>query len=454
VITIPDPAALLAALRADGHAGLPDVDVSIGESVLDSAINDSCERFASIAPVILSDGGPYRTPAGPVVERLATHLGCPVVQLGSGVVRADEETVERAVGQVGANRLLVSVGSGTLTDIAKVTAQRTGSRHVAVQTACSINGFIADRSVLIVAGAKRTVQSRWPDVLVADTDILTAAPWQLNLAGVGDLSTVPNAVAEWQLAARLGHGPRYMPAVVDDVLAANPGLPALARAARDAEPTGIADLARLLAVSGLSMGIVGSTAPASGTEHAVSHLLEMARSRQGRAAAAHGMQVTVATRLAVRVWQLVDSTIRSADAKVRVPDETTGRDAVARAFAEFEPQTAEECWTAYSAKRNWLLAHQSAVEALVSDWDAFARSLRLPSPEQFDEISRASGLPTRGQDLGDGYNDDLLFWALRNSHLLRERISIVDLADVLGVWSDDAAWSIVADAATAGLTDG
>ena len=279
--------------------------------------------------------------------------------------------------EVGEHRLLVSVGSGTLTDIAKVTAQRTGSRHVAVQTACSINGFIADRSVLVVAGAKRTVKSRWPDVLVADTDILTAAPWQLNLAGVGDLSTVPNAVAEWQLAARLGHGPPYTPAVVDDVLAANPVLPALARAARDAEPAGIADLARLLAASGLSMGIVGSTAPASGTEHAVSHLIEMARSRQGRAAAAHGMQVTVATRLAVRVWQLVDSTIRSADAKVRVPDETTGRDAVARAFAEFDPQTAEECWTAYSAKRNWLLAHQSAVETLVSDWDAFARSLTL-----------------------------------------------------------------------------
>ena len=123
--------------------------------------------------MILSDGGPYRTPAGAVVDRLAGQLGCPVVQLGTGTVRADEETVERAVAEVGEHRLLVSVGSGTLTDIAKVTAQRTGSRHVAVQTACSINGFIADRSVLVVAGAKRTVRSRWPDVLVADTDILS-----------------------------------------------------------------------------------------------------------------------------------------------------------------------------------------------------------------------------------------------------------------------------------------
>jgi glycerol-1-phosphate dehydrogenase [NAD(P)+] len=449
MITVPDPASLLSTLRADGHDGLPNVDVRIGASVLDGAIADSVERFIGRDPLILSDGAPYRTPAGPVVERLAGRLGCRVVQLGAGTVRADEETVEQAVAEVGEHRLLISVGSGTLTDIAKVTAQRTGSRHVAVQTACSINGFIADRSVLVIAGAKRTVQSRWPDVLVADTDILASAPWQLNLAGVGDLSTVPNAVAEWRLAARLGHGPPYNAAVVDDILAANPVLPRLARAARDAEPGGIADLARLLAASGLSMGIVGSTAPASGTEHAVSHLMEMARSRQGRPAAAHGMQVTVATRLAVRVWQLVDATIRSGDAKVHIPDEATSRDAVTRAFAEFDPQTAEECWTAYSAKRDWLLANQSELETLVSDWDAFARSLRLSTPEQFDEISQASGLPTRAEDLGAGYDDDLLFWALRNSHLLRERISIADLADVLGVWSDETARSIVADAAKA-----
>ncbi len=396
--------------------------------------------------MILSDGGPYCTPAGPVVELLAAQLGeCPVVQLGTGTVRADEETVERAIAEVGANRLLVSVGSGTLTDVAKVTAQRTGSRHVAVQTACSINGFIADRSVLIVAGAKRTVESRWPDVLVADTDILTSAPWRLNLAGVGDLSTVPNAVAEWQLAARLGHGPRYDPAVVEGVLAAIPALPTLARAARDAEPAGLADLARLLAASGLSMGIVGSTAPASGTEHAVSHLLEMALGCQRRPTAAHGMQVTVATRLAMRVWQLVDRTIRSTGAWVRVPDEAASRAVVAGAFAELGSRTVEECWTAYNTKRNWLLAHQSAVEALVTNWTAFTRSLTLPSPEQFDEVSHASGLPTRAEHLGPGYDDGLLVWALRNSNLLRERLSIVDVADLLGVWSDETARSIVAD---------
>ncbi len=443
---MPDPAALLAELRADGDTDLPGVDIRIGASVLAGAIRDSVASAPGGAPVILSDGGPYRTAAGPVVDRLAVDLGaCPVIQLGTGTVRADEATVEAAVARVGPHRLLISVGSGTLTDIAKVTARRTGSRHVAVQTACSINGFVADRSVLVISGAKRTVASRWPDLLVADTDILIGAPWRLNLAGVGDLSTVPNAVAEWQLAARLGHGPSYRPAVVEPVLAAMPALPALARAARDADPEGVADLARLLAVSGLSMGIVGSTAPASGSEHAVSHLMEMALGLQRLPTAAHGMQVTVATRLAVRVWRLVHHAIRSG-ATVRVPDEEACRDAVHRALARFGDRTVQECLTAYAAKRAFLLAHRQAIEALVGAWDAVFAELAVPSPEAFDEVSSASGLPARAGDLGASYDEGLLFWALRNCHLLRERISIVDLADLLGVWSDEAARSIVTDA--------
>jgi glycerol-1-phosphate dehydrogenase [NAD(P)+] len=158
------------------------------------------------------------------------------------------------------------------------------------------------------------------------------------------------------------------------------------------------------------------------------------------------MQVTVATRLALRVWQLVDRTIRSSRSHVRVPDESTSREAAEIAFDELGKKTVEECWTAYNAKRGWLLEQQADVEAMVSDWDAFTKTLALPTPEQFDEVSHASGLPTRAEDLGAGYDDGLLFWALRNSHLLRERISIVDLADVLGVWSDETARSIIADA--------
>ncbi len=78
------------------------MDIRIGASVLDHTLTDNSVRPGAGGPVILSDGGPYRTSAGPVVDRLARLLGdCPVVQLGTGTVRADEETVERAVAEVG-----------------------------------------------------------------------------------------------------------------------------------------------------------------------------------------------------------------------------------------------------------------------------------------------------------------------------------------------------------------
>ena len=123
------------------------------------------------------------------------------------------------------------------------------------------------------------------------------------------------------------------------------------------------------------------------------HLLEMAFTQRQEPAAPHGMQVTVATRLALRVWQLVDRTIRSNGSQVRVPEESTSRDAGALAFAELGAKTVEECWTGYDAKRRWLLEHQADVEAMVTDWDTFMKTVALPTPEQFDEVSHASGLP-------------------------------------------------------------
>ena len=130
-----------------------------------------------------------------------------------------------------------------------------------------------------------------------------------------------------------------------------------------------------------------------------------------------------------------------------MPDESASRDAVALAFAELGAKTVEECWTAYSAKRNWLLAHQADVEAMVADWDGFTRTVTLPTPRTVRRREPRERSPNAGtQTSAPAMTTRLLFWALRNSHLLRERISIVDLADLLGVWSDDTARSIVADA--------
>ena len=61
------------------------------------------------------------------------------------------------------------------------------------------------------------------------------------------------------------------------------------------------------------MGVTGSTAPASGMEHAVSHLLEMAATATGETSPSgqslHGEQVGVASIVAAATWARVRDAI-------------------------------------------------------------------------------------------------------------------------------------------------
>ena len=125
---------------------------------------------------VLSDTTPKRYANGELLDVVLDVLGghyqvnLELVSATSSkiIVLADEETVANAIDQVrrGAPRGLVSVGSGTITDIAKVVAGELSLTHVVVQSAASVNGFSDDQSVLLIGGAKRTTPSRWPDALV------------------------------------------------------------------------------------------------------------------------------------------------------------------------------------------------------------------------------------------------------------------------------------------------
>src|SRR5260370_530457 len=130
--------------------------------------------------------------------------------VGSGPdVHADERTVSAATAAVTGADCAVTVGSGTVTDIGKAAARADGNHGpamplICVQTATSVNGFADPFSVLLRDGVKRTTPSRWPDVLIADTEVLASAPPDLNRAGVGDMMAMFTASADWYLASVLG----------------------------------------------------------------------------------------------------------------------------------------------------------------------------------------------------------------------------------------------------------
>jgi glycerol-1-phosphate dehydrogenase [NAD(P)+] len=371
-----------------------------------------------------------------------------------GLVHADEATTAATVAGTAGAAVLVTVGSGTLADLGKAAAAENGLPHVIVQTATSVNGYADDQSVLLRSGVKRTVPSRWPDALIVDADVLAAAPPALNRAGVGDLLSMFTAPADWLLASLVGFPVGYRPAVVDLVRPHGERLlsliPRLATADRDA----LTVLAELLTLSGVSMGVAGSTAPSSGYEHLISHLLDMDAGARGRPAGSHGTQVGVGSLVAAATWARVQRRLADgAVSEIRVPEPDDARRRVDKAFGPLDPsgRTAAECWAAYSAKLRELNRLLPGLRRLLADWTPVQARLNslLLGPDRLVAALRGLGAPTRFAEL-EAESGPVAPWAMANAHLMRNRFTVADLADLLGLGGRAGAEAVLDDLATWG----
>lgn len=402
--------------------------------------------------VVLADDVPYAGPAGEVKQAVLGSLKesgavrLVTVRGDAGRVHADAATLDRATREAGAAAVLVTVGSGTLADVGKVVAQRGDLPHLIVQTAASVNGFADDQSVLLVSGAKRTTHSRWPDALIADTDVIAAAPQELNRAGVGDLLSVFTAPADWLLAGTVGLGRPYDARLVSLVRPHGPRLLEIAARLDERRPEDLADLARLLTISGLTMGLAGATAPSSGTEHVISHLLEMRLTAAGVEPAWHGRQVGVATLVAAALWRRVRAAVGDGPLPtLRLPDEDLARTRVLRAFAPLGEATAEECWRAYASKLAALASAPERLAGLRDRWPGLQPVLDglLADPADLVAAMRRAGAAVRFSALGAGYDRSTVTWAITNGHRMRDRFTVADLAELLGLWDDDDVQSVL-----------
>jgi glycerol-1-phosphate dehydrogenase [NAD(P)+] len=101
------------------------------------------------------------------------------------------------------DRLLIAVGSGTITDIVRFVAHRSGRDFVSIPTAPSVDAYASVVAPLVVAGVKRTVAAKPPLAIFADLGVLRAAPRPMIAAGFGDMICKFTAVADWRLSALL-----------------------------------------------------------------------------------------------------------------------------------------------------------------------------------------------------------------------------------------------------------
>src|SRR6266566_1586825 len=353
-----------------------------------------------------------------------------------GLVHAEFEDVEGLLWGLEPGTAIIALGSGTVTDIAKHAAYLYDQQHpeqprlvyICIPTANSVTAYAANMAVLLKDGVKRTLPSRYPTAIISDLRVLASAPKAMTLAGLGDCCARFVAYGDWYLASALGLVDFY--SEVPLALLDNLGAILLEYASSIGQRTagGEAILARALLLAGIAQSIVNMSAPISGTEHVISHVLDMIAGHNHRGLALHGAQVGVATLTAAQLYQnfLDNFNPQAVNIEACYPDVEQMQAHIQTLFQPIDPTEAMalECWSDYSKKLTLWHHNRVHFEQFCQSWQSIHRpklaSLICPPDVVYEILSRA-GAPLTHQELEPPISADEYNFAVSNGHFIHVR---------------------------------
>lgn len=353
----------------------------------------------------------------------------------------DDEALDAATAASAGADAILTIGSGTISDIGKVASQQNnGIPLVTLQTAASVDGFTDNVSVVLRSGVKRTVPSRWPDAVLADLTTIATAPTDLNTAGFGELLSLFPAPSDWELASLCGIDGSFHTTPRDLLFAFVEDPREWAAGVDSGEPAAVKQLTQALAIRGIGTGIAGTTACLSGVEHLVSHMLDMYAGARGLEIGKHGAQVGAASVVAAVVWQVLAERLASETPEPNAPDLAAEEQRVLQAFSHLDENgsLAAECWSDYSSKLGRIGENlekiRAAVESLREEGGILSR---LPDPAMLAESLKLAGSAATWRGLEPWLDADTWEWAIRNCFMMRNRFTVIDLMHAVGWWDEE-----------------
>lgn len=167
----------------------------------------------------------------------------------------------------------VGAGGGSVIDVAKLAAFEHGPAFVSAPTSASHDGICSGRASIKETRGSVSVEAKPPAAIVADTSVISKAPYRMLAAGCADVISNLTAVLDWKLAARLKAEEYSSFAAVLARTAAEQILENTAVIKPGIEEASWL-VVKSLVVSGVSMAVAGSSRPASGAEHLFGHAID------------------------------------------------------------------------------------------------------------------------------------------------------------------------------------
>lgn len=183
-----------------------------------------------------------------------------------------EQLAEAARGEV-----VYALGGGLAVDAAKYVAAARGLPLVAVPTALSVDAFFTWASGYREGGCVRYLETKPPERLIADLEVLGEAPRHLRAAGICDVLSIATGCVDWELAENRGKNPkdmRYVPYVAETARGLLRGALECAEAAGRGEAAGLKQLMACLALEVQLCNFIGHSRPEEGSEHYFAYAVE------------------------------------------------------------------------------------------------------------------------------------------------------------------------------------
>lgn len=334
----------------------------------------------------------------------------------------------------------IAIGAGTVNDIVKKGSHNLEIPMACVATAPSMNGYTSGIAAVLSEGVKTTTPCRAPRVVIADVDIMAESPYRMICSGLGDLMSKPVSNADWLLSAWLNDS-FHSSEAMEIIEAGAAMLEGVAAKLPERDRDAVAGLTASLMLSGLAMSVAGSSSPASGGEHLISHFIDMTAIAFDEPHDFHGCQVGVGTVTTAFLYEKLQALDRNDIDVDRLVDALLP-------WEEYEAQLESRFGPLFSAvvkhardgypKKEEL---RQRLNRLKENWEFLETKVRrtLRSSTSLKEELLSAQCPVLFQELG--VDRDRAFRAITHSKDIRNRYTILHLAWELGLldqWSEEA----------------
>lgn len=213
---------------------------------------------------------------------------------------------------------VIAVGTGSIHDTCRLAAAHLQKPLCLFATAASMDGFASYNAPITDNNFKITYAAKTPEVIIADTKILAAAPEELKSAGFGDMVGKYVGLIDWQVSHLLT-GEYYCENVANLTRSATDKIMSIADKILSRDESASKEVFKALLLTGIGMAFTKTSRPASGTEHILSHYWECMKLIDGHLSDFHGKKVGVATLLIMEEYEKL-AQLEHVKAKKEIPD--------------------------------------------------------------------------------------------------------------------------------------